>query len=85
VFNLKKRPLTPAYILFFILFSPDTWRIIAGIVFSWLLTPRIAPPNLGVLGIGMIYVMLACIGYSVFSWPARQISRLLQKWILKNK
>ncbi len=82
---MSKRPLTPVYILFFILFSPDTWRIIAGVVFAWILTPLVVRPDMGSMAVGMLGVMLTCIGYVLFAWPAKKVSRILQKLILKDR
>lgn len=81
---MQKRPLTPAYIIFLILFTPDTWQIIAGVALSWILTPLLIGPEMGRFGVGLLGVMLACIGYAVFTVPARHFSRLLRKWILNR-
>lgn len=78
---MSKRPLTPSYIFFLILFTPDTWQILAGVTLSWILTPRLIDPEMGRFGVGMFGVMLACIGYAVFTVPARHLSRLLRKWV----
>jgi len=82
---LQKGPLTSSYILFYILFWPDTWRIIIGILAAWLLPPHIMPPDLGLFGSGMFYFMIACIGYAASASPARGLSRVLQRLILKKK
>jgi hypothetical protein len=80
-----KKKLTPGYVFFYILFWPDTWRIVIGIAAACLLAPRIGYPDLGKLGTGAIYVMLASIGYAFSSSPARWISDRLKKLILKDK
>ncbi|RJQ65896.1 MAG: hypothetical protein C4519_26810 [Desulfobacteraceae bacterium] len=82
---MPKRSITPAYIFFFILFWPDTWRIAIGLTAAGLLSPLILTPDLGEFGKGMIFFMLACMGYAAAALPARAISRFLQKWILKGR
>jgi len=71
-----------AYWIFFLLFSPDFWRILAGLAFAGLLTPRIVPPDLHAGGLVMLYVMMATIGWAVSGVPARWISNGLKKWML---
>jgi hypothetical protein len=80
-----KKKLTPGYVFFYILFWPDTWRILIGVSAASLLAPRIGYPDLGKLGTGAIYAMLASIGYAFSSLPARWISDRLKKLILKDK
>jgi hypothetical protein len=80
-----KKKLTPGYVFFYILFWPDTWRILIGIAAACLLAPRLVYPDLGALGTGMIYVMIASIGYAFGSSPARWISDRIKKLILKDK
>jgi hypothetical protein len=82
---VPKRPLTPGYALFYILFWPDTWRILIGVAAAFWLAPCFAYPELGAFGTGMIYVMLAAIGYAVSAIPARWISARIKKLILKDK
>jgi hypothetical protein len=82
---VNKRPLTPGYIFFYLFFLPDTWQILIGILVAYLLTPRIAPPDLGLFGDGMLYVMIAAIGYAVSVKAGRGITRLLKKRILGDK
>jgi hypothetical protein len=82
---LQKRPLSFSYIVFFLLFWPDTYRILAGIAAAFFISPRIIPPDLSFFGTGMFYFMIACIGYSVSAPLSRRIVRLLKKWILGKK
>ena len=82
---MRKKPLTPGYVFFYILFWPDTWRILIGIAAACLLAPRFVYPDLGTLDTGMIYVMLASIGYAFSSLPARWISDKIKNLILKDK
>jgi pilus assembly protein TadC len=79
---LPNRNITPGYILFFILFSPDTWRILIGVVCAALLGPLIALPEMNVWGKIVLYFMIATIGYAASAVPARWIARSLKKVVL---
>ena len=81
----NKRKLTPAYLFFYLLFWPDTWRIAFGVVAAGLLTPRILPADRVLFEAAMVFVMLACIGYAVSAKPARRFTLWLQKAVLKNR
>ena len=78
-----KRPLTPAYVIFYILFWPDTWRILFGLLIALLFTPYILPADMAVAGRAMLYVMVAAIGWSLSRKPANWITSQLKKVILK--
>jgi hypothetical protein len=82
---VRKKKWTPGYVFFYILFWPDTWRILIGFAAACLLAPRFVYSDLGTWGTGMIYVMVASIGYAFSSSPARWISDRLKKQILKDK
>lgn len=82
---LQKRKLTPAYIFFYILFSPDTWKILMGIIVAYFLAPVITSPDTGDGGKAMLYVMIAAIGYSVSGIPANRITAYFKKIILNKK
>ncbi len=82
---MGKRPLTPGYILFFILFLPDTWQILIGVLASWLLTPVIASPGMKPVAAAVLYIMVATIGYAAARGPGRGIARMLKKLILGDK
>ncbi|MCP4693691.1 MAG: hypothetical protein GY859_36990 [Desulfobacterales bacterium] len=79
---MAKRPITPTYILFYILFSPDAWRILAGIILSYFATPGLLRPELGKPGEIMLYIMVAAIGWTISGAPARWITKGLKKLIL---
>ena len=74
-----KRPLTPAYIIFYILFWPDTWRMVTGLLLSLLFTPHILPADMGMAGRVMLYVMVAAIGWALSGIPAGWITKRLKK------
>jgi hypothetical protein len=81
---LKKRPITPAYIFFYIIFWPDTWRIMIGLILAGVLSPLLISTDQGLAGVVVINMMIACIGYSVSAAPARGFTTLLQTWILRK-
>jgi uncharacterized membrane protein YqaE (UPF0057 family) len=83
--NLNKRPITPSYIVFYILFSPDTWRVLMGIIFAAFLAPLAVPPDMGVGARVLIYIMMATVGYSASGIPGRYIANTFKKLILGDK
>jgi len=82
---LAKRPLSPSYIFFYILFLPDSWRILIGIIAAVLLVPFILSPEMNFGARAIIYIMSAAIGYTGSSIPARLITEMLKKLILGDK
>lgn len=81
---MTKRPVTPAYIIFFILFLPDSWRILIGIAAAALFDHFVTGPDMDAVGRIMIFLMLAAIGYAASGYPARWISYALKRLILKD-
>jgi len=82
--TVNKRPLTPGYFFFYLIFWPDTYRILIGLSAAFFLAPRITPPDQGGFGQAMMHIMLACIGYAASAKPARSISNKLKKMVLKD-
>lgn len=82
---MKKRPVTASYVLFFILFWPDTYRILCGIGGSLLLTPIILKNPANTFELVMVHIMLAAIGYAATARPARSIAAFLQKQVVKSQ
>lgn len=82
---MGKRPLTPSYVIFYILFLPDSWQIVIGIIAAVLITPYIVPPHMGQVGRAALYVMIATIGYAASRIIARRITQGLKKLILGDK
>lgn len=82
---MAKRQLTPSYILFYILFLPDSWQIVMGIAAAWILAPRAISPDSGLFGGIMMHIMIATIGYAASRPLARAVTRLLKKMILGDK
>ena len=70
---------------FYLIFSEDAWRIGFGIVFAYVLAPSImATRELQLGGTILVYLMLISIGWWLFGFPARKITRFLMIWI-RNK
>lgn len=82
---VTKRKITPAYILFYLLFLPDTWRVLVGIGVAFFLAPAIAKPDMGTGAMAMLYIMCATIGYALFAKPGQWISKFLKRMILNDK
>ena len=80
---MKKHPLTPAYIFFYLLFSPDTWRILTGVLMATLLVPSLtAARELSPAGKGMVWIMVAGIGYGFSGMPAKKLAAFLRRKIV---
>jgi len=73
------------YTFFFILFLPDTWQILMGIILAIFLAPVMTSPEMGIAAKSMLYLMTATIGYAASGIPARGIVRVLKKVILGGK
>lgn len=82
---MAKRSITPTYLLFFILFSPDTWQAVAGLTAAYFITPAITTPEDGTAKVVMVFIMIAAIGYAGTRPIARRISRWLKKRVLGDK
>lgn len=82
---MPQRPKTPTYYVFFLLFSPDTWRILAGFVIAVLLVPGITPAGVAMPGRIMLYVMVAAIGWAGTGKPAQWVTTALKKWLLGDR
>lgn len=82
---MAKRKLTPAYLIFYILFLPDTWQVLIGIVLALFLVPAIVKPDMGTGAVAMLYIMCATIGYAISAKPGKWISNGLKRLVLKDK
>lgn len=82
---MTKRPVTPAYVVFYILFLPDTWRIVMGIILAAVLAPHIAKPDMTVIARGVLFIMVATIGYAASGLPAGGITKVLKRLILGDR
>ena len=81
---MSKRPLTISYIIFYILFLPDTWRVLIGVGIAVYLAPSIIQPHHSPSGAIVIYFMIAAIGYAFSARPGRWISDKLKKALLSD-
>jgi hypothetical protein len=81
----KNHSRTPIYILFYLVLSEDTWRLGFGIFFAYILTPSILTTReVNYTGKILVYFMLICIGWWLFGYPARKITRVLMGFIRKG-
>lgn len=81
---MAKRPITPAYIVFYILFLPDSWQILMGLGFAWLLQGAATVPEMALYKKALIFLMLATVGYAVTRIPGRWIAGRLKKYFLEK-
>ena len=81
---LRKRPLTPGYIFFYLLFLPDTWQIVIAVAAALVVAPHLLRPDMGPAGMAIVHVMIAGIVYVISAPVGRRISQYLQKFILKK-
>ncbi len=82
---MQKRQITPAYIIFYILFLPDTWQILIGIAAAALMVPLIMQPDMGTGARVMLYLMTATIGYAASRAVGRWVAQGFKKMILGVK
>ena len=82
---MTKRPITVGYVVFYVLFLPDTWQVIMGVVASYFLTPLILDAGMKPAAVALVYFMVATIGYAASRGPARGFTRLLKKAILGDR
>ncbi len=79
---MGKRRITPAYVLFYILFLPDTWQILIGIVFALLLKRFAVGPDMAFFSRILVLLMLAAIGYTVSRIPGKWIAAWFRRLVL---
>jgi len=82
---MARHPLTPAYVLFYVLFLPDTWQALIGIAGSFLLMPRIIPAGLNTGGKIIAFLMIATILYAATRPVGNWVSKGMKKFFLGNK
>jgi len=74
------RKLTPGYVLFYLIFSADTWRVLCGIILALLLAPQLAEGrDLGRGANAMLGLMLVAIGWWVSAWPMERWAAFLRR------
>ena len=79
---MVKRQKSASYFFFYILFLPDTWRILVGLLAAVFLAPAVATPQIDTFGRTVLYLMITAIGYAVSGAPARGISRAMKHLLL---
>ncbi len=73
------------YAIFFILFSPDTWRLAFGTIAASILTPFLtAGSDYAIGGKIVIGIMILGLGYALFAVPAKHIANGLKKMLVKR-
>jgi hypothetical protein len=72
------------YVVFYVLFSKDIWRILLGCLFAYLLAPQLFKPEITKAGQILIWIMLACIGWSITGYPSKLITNFLKKIFLRS-
>lgn len=83
--SMPKRPLTLTYIFFYLLFWPDTWRIVFGLAVAFIIAPHLNGTEADLPRTLMIGIMLVAIGYAVSAKPAQFITTKLRSLILKSR
>ncbi len=76
---------TVGYYFFYLIFSPDFWRLLIGVGAALWLAPQIFRPDMTALVRGMLYVMLCAIGWAASAVPAGWICRGLKRLVLGNR
>jgi hypothetical protein len=64
------------YIIFYLLFSPDTWRILIGLVSAILIAPR-AAAGYGLAAQTVVWLMILALGYVLSAPVGKFISKRL--------
>lgn len=82
---MARRPVTPAYVIFYILFLPDSWRILIGFAAAAIFDHFFTGSEADAVGRTIIFLMAAAIGYAVSSVPGRLIAGMMKKLILEGR
>ncbi len=81
---LGKRPVTPTYIVFYILFLPDSWQVLMGLGLAWFAKRYATTPEMSGFSKIIIFIMLLTIGYTITRKPAFWVTRKLKKRVIGN-
>jgi hypothetical protein len=77
---VKKRKITLSYIIFYILFLPDTYRLFIGLLAAWFFAPYVVESRpMPQEGGFLVWVMIATIGYAM----STRIGNMISDW-MKN-
>lgn len=74
----KKKRMTPAYLLFYLLLSEDTWRIVIGVTLAVILAPYLLPLDRTGMGRYVMFITAVVIGWAVSRVPSQWIVRQLR-------
>lgn len=74
----KKKRMTPAYLLFHLLLSEDTWRIVIGVSLAVILAPYLLPLDHTGMGRYVMFITAVVIGWAVSKAPSQWIVRRLR-------
>jgi hypothetical protein len=73
------------YVLFFLLFAPDTWRILIGLLATLVIAPRVtAGGDYTAAGQAVIWLMILVIFYVLSAPAGKFISKRLTSLIRKT-
>lgn len=80
---MKKRKITLPYFIFYVLFLPDTYRILIGILAAWFFTPYVVETRpMPREGGFVIWLMIATIGYAISTRIGNSISDWMKNIII---
>ena len=82
---VRSRKRSAGFYIFYLLFSPDFWRLAIGVGAAVWVGPQIFRPDMTAVVRGMLYIMLTAIGWSVSAVPARWICEKLKRLVLGNR
>jgi hypothetical protein len=82
---MARRPITPVYVLFYIMFLPDAWQALFGVIGSCLISPQIIPADFNPGGKIMAFFMIATIIYAAARPVGKWVSNSMKKFFLGNK
>jgi hypothetical protein len=74
----KKKRMTPAYLLFHLLLSEDTWRIVIGVTLAAILAPYLLPFDRTGMGRYVMFITAVVIGWAVSKVPSQWVVRRLR-------
>jgi hypothetical protein len=67
--------------VFYLLFSPDAWRLCMGLLLAWLAVPYLLKPEMTGVTRGLLFLMVTAIGWTITATPGRWIAGKLQRLV----
>jgi hypothetical protein len=77
----KRKRRGPLFLFFYLLLSPDTWRVLIGTVLAFVMTPHLLPVDRTGMGRYVLFIMIVVVGWAVSGVPARWLTQRLQALI----